>query len=194
VIVAAKPFEIIERGHFQIGTRQRRWKFLGNRVAIFSNRWMRRKRPSPVQKLRARECQGLDSARSERKARARRGRRTSLHECGSRARSVIPCENITSCRANMPWVRDFQVEQDLVISHALVEILSKPDLLAALAFRGGTALHKLHIKPPARYPRTSTWSKSRREQSDKRSRRCGAFAIPEGADLAGEDSPFVAYG
>jgi hypothetical protein len=107
---------------------------------------------------------------------------------------VIPCDYITSWRANVPWVQDFQVEQDLVICHALVEISSKPDLLAALAFRGGTALHKLHIKPPARYPRTSTWSKSRPEQSDKRSRRCGAFAIPEGADLAGEDSPFVAYG
>jgi hypothetical protein len=42
----ANPLEIIERGHFQVGTRQRRGKFLANRVAIFSNRWMRRKRPS----------------------------------------------------------------------------------------------------------------------------------------------------
>jgi hypothetical protein len=107
---------------------------------------------------------------------------------------VILRDYITSWRANVPCVRDFQVEQDLVISRALVEILSKPDLSAALAFRGGTALHKLHIKPPARYPRTSTWSKSRPEQSDKRSRCCGAFSISEGADLAGEDSPFVAYG
>ena len=48
-------------------------------------------------------------------------------------------------------VQDFQVEQDLVISRALVEIFSKSDLSAALAFRGGTALHKLHMNPPARY-------------------------------------------
>jgi predicted nucleotidyltransferase component of viral defense system len=37
------------------------------------------------------------------------------------------------------------------LSRALVEIFSKPDLSAALAFRGGTALHKLHIKSAARY-------------------------------------------
>ena len=49
----------------------------------------------------------------------------------------------------LPAGRGF--EQDLVISRALVEIYSKRDLSAALAFRGGTALHKLHMKPPARY-------------------------------------------
>lgn len=64
---------------------------------------------------------------------------------------MIPRDYITSWRAKVPWVQDFQVEQDLVISRALVEIYSKRDLSAALAFRGGTALHKLHMKPPARY-------------------------------------------
>jgi len=64
---------------------------------------------------------------------------------------VIPRDYITSWRAKVPWVQDFQVEQDLVISRALVEIFSKRELSAALAFRGGTALHKLHINPPARY-------------------------------------------
>jgi predicted nucleotidyltransferase component of viral defense system len=48
-------------------------------------------------------------------------------------------------------VQDFQVEQDLVISRALVEIFSNPLLHHALAFRGGTALYKLHLTPPARY-------------------------------------------
>ena len=48
-------------------------------------------------------------------------------------------------------MQDFQLEQDLVISRALVEIYSKRELSAALAFRGGTALHKLHIHPPVRY-------------------------------------------
>jgi predicted nucleotidyltransferase component of viral defense system len=50
-----------------------------------------------------------------------------------------------------PWVQDFQVEQDLVISRALVEIFSHQPLNEALAFRGGTALYKLHLKPAARY-------------------------------------------
>ena len=48
-------------------------------------------------------------------------------------------------------MQDFQVEQDLVICRSLVEIFSHPLLHDALAFRGGTALYKLHIKPLARY-------------------------------------------
>jgi predicted nucleotidyltransferase component of viral defense system len=64
---------------------------------------------------------------------------------------LIPRDYITAWRARAPWVQDFQVEQDLVICRALVEIFSYFDLAAALAFRGGTALYKLHITPPARY-------------------------------------------
>ena len=64
---------------------------------------------------------------------------------------MIPRDYITSWRAKVPWVQDFQVEQDLVISRALVEMFSKREVSAALAFRGGTALHKLHMNPPARY-------------------------------------------
>ena len=48
-------------------------------------------------------------------------------------------------------MQDFQVEQDLIISRALVEIFSHPVLTNGIAFRGGTALYKLHLKPPARY-------------------------------------------
>jgi predicted nucleotidyltransferase component of viral defense system len=43
-----------------------------------------------------------------------------------------------------------QVEQDLVICRALVEIFNHPALKETLAFRGGTALFKLHM-PAARY-------------------------------------------
>jgi predicted nucleotidyltransferase component of viral defense system len=64
---------------------------------------------------------------------------------------VIPRDYISEWRAVVPWVQDFQVEQDLVISRALVEIFSHPLLRDALAFRGGTALYKLHLKPAARY-------------------------------------------
>jgi hypothetical protein len=35
---------------------------------------------------------------------------------------VIPCDYITEWRVQAPWVQDFQVEQDLVISRALVAI------------------------------------------------------------------------
>ncbi len=64
---------------------------------------------------------------------------------------MIPRDHITSWRAHAPWVRDHQVEQDLVISRALVAIFSHPRLREALAFRGGTALYKLYLTPAARY-------------------------------------------
>ncbi len=64
---------------------------------------------------------------------------------------MIPRDYITEWRSEAPWVEDYQVEQDLVISKALVEIFSHPLLGRALAFRGGTALYKLFIRPPARY-------------------------------------------
>lgn len=64
---------------------------------------------------------------------------------------MIPRDYITAWRAQAPWVEDLQVEQDLIISRALVEIFSHPFLGEALAFRGGTALYKLHLRPAARY-------------------------------------------
>lgn len=64
---------------------------------------------------------------------------------------MIPHANITAWRVNAPWTTDAQVEQDLVIARALVEIFSVPLLANSLAFRGGTALHKLFLRPAARY-------------------------------------------
>lgn len=64
---------------------------------------------------------------------------------------MIPRANITAWRSNAPWSTDAQVEQDLVISRGLVEIYSDPFLASSLAFRGGTALHKLYLSPAARY-------------------------------------------
>jgi len=64
---------------------------------------------------------------------------------------VIPRDFITEWRASVPWVADLQVEQDLVISRALVELYSRPLVARSLAFRGGTALYKLHLRPAARY-------------------------------------------
>src|SRR6266705_3089427 len=64
---------------------------------------------------------------------------------------MIPRDYITEWRKEAPWIENFQVEQDLVISRALVNLFSHPLLSSALAFGGGTALYKLHLKPPARY-------------------------------------------
>jgi predicted nucleotidyltransferase component of viral defense system len=64
---------------------------------------------------------------------------------------VIPADFITEWRSQAPWVERSQVEQDLVISRALVEIFEDDLLSEALAFRGGTALYKLHLTPGPRY-------------------------------------------
>ena len=64
---------------------------------------------------------------------------------------MIPKDNITAWRAKAPWLADAQVEQDLVISRAIVEVFGVPELADSLAFRGGTALYKLYLTPPARY-------------------------------------------
>ena len=53
---------------------------------------------------------------------------------------MIPFDYITEWRAEAPWIDDAQVEQDLVISRALVEIFRHPALADSLALRGGTAL------------------------------------------------------
>ncbi|HLA26489.1 MAG TPA: hypothetical protein VJZ49_01180 [Syntrophales bacterium] len=70
---------------------------------------------------------------------------------------MISAAYIKEWMQKAPWPRDDQVEQDLIICRALVEIFSHPALAENLAFRGGTALFKLHLSPAA-IPKTSTWS------------------------------------
>ena len=57
---------------------------------------------------------------------------------------------ITEWQQTAPWPQRYQVEQDLIICRALVDIFNHPLLTKQLAFRGGTALYKLHL-PAARY-------------------------------------------
>jgi predicted nucleotidyltransferase component of viral defense system len=64
---------------------------------------------------------------------------------------MIPQDFITAWRAHAPWRLDAQVEQDLVISRAIVELFSVHELASSVLFRGGTALYKLHLTPPVRY-------------------------------------------
>ncbi len=64
---------------------------------------------------------------------------------------MIPQADVIAWRQVAPWADDGMVEQDLVLSRAVVEIFSDDRLATGLAFRGGTALHKLVLLPPARY-------------------------------------------
>ena len=64
---------------------------------------------------------------------------------------MIPKPDIAKWQEHAPWKQFYQVEQDLVISRALVEIFSDDFLRENLAFRGGTALHKLYLNPAPRY-------------------------------------------
>lgn len=64
---------------------------------------------------------------------------------------MIPVDFITEWRAQAPWPQAAQVEQDLVLSRALVEIFQDENIAEAVAFRGGTALFKLHLTPAPRY-------------------------------------------
>lgn len=58
---------------------------------------------------------------------------------------------ILQWRTQAPWNTGEQVEQDLIISRALIAIFSDEFLARQLAFRGGTALHKLYLSPQSRY-------------------------------------------
>jgi predicted nucleotidyltransferase component of viral defense system len=64
---------------------------------------------------------------------------------------MIPQDYITAWNRVAPWASQRQVEQDLIISRALVAIFSDPFLHGELRFRGGTALNKLHFPAPLRY-------------------------------------------
>jgi predicted nucleotidyltransferase component of viral defense system len=64
---------------------------------------------------------------------------------------MIPESFITEWRQHAPWQTNDQIEQDLVICRALVDIFSDEIYSKNLAFRGGTALHKLIFPEPVRY-------------------------------------------
>ncbi|KAA6344198.1 hypothetical protein EZS27_008169 [termite gut metagenome] len=64
---------------------------------------------------------------------------------------MIPELAITEWRNTVSWSSFEQVEQDLIICRAIVAIYNDELLASRLAFRGGTALHKLYLKPQPRY-------------------------------------------
>jgi predicted nucleotidyltransferase component of viral defense system len=64
---------------------------------------------------------------------------------------MIPINSINSWRQHAPWALQSQVEQDLVLSRALVLLYQQEIVRDSLAFRGGTALNKLFCGSLARY-------------------------------------------
>jgi predicted nucleotidyltransferase component of viral defense system len=64
---------------------------------------------------------------------------------------MIPSLNIVAWSKTTPWTEQRQVEQDLIISRALIALFSDDFLKSELRFRGGTALNKLHFPKPLRY-------------------------------------------
>lgn len=64
---------------------------------------------------------------------------------------MIPEPVLTQWRLRAPWGDDRQVAQDLLLSLLAIRVARDPRLSDALAWRGGTALHKLYLETARRY-------------------------------------------
>ena len=64
---------------------------------------------------------------------------------------MIPRAYTQAWSAKAPWPDLRQVEQDLIICRALCDLFNASELKGKIAFRGGTAIHKLTFKQPLRY-------------------------------------------
>lgn len=64
---------------------------------------------------------------------------------------MIPRVALDAWAQQVPWPDPLDVEQDLILSRAIVDIAGHPRLGSELAFRGGTSIHKLHLPRPWRY-------------------------------------------
>lgn len=64
---------------------------------------------------------------------------------------MIPASYLQEWSAKAPWPELRQVEQDLIICRALCDLFNSPALAGKIAFRGGTAIHKLLFQQPLRY-------------------------------------------
>src|ERR1700682_3420030 len=64
---------------------------------------------------------------------------------------MIPMQNVVAWSKVAPWAELRQVEQDLILARAVVQLFGDSFLQGELRFRGGTALNKLHFPKPLRY-------------------------------------------
>jgi hypothetical protein len=64
---------------------------------------------------------------------------------------MIPRPVLTAWRNRAPWRDDRQVAQDLLLSLLAIRVAGHPFLGEHLVWRGGTCLHKLHLRRARRY-------------------------------------------
>lgn len=64
---------------------------------------------------------------------------------------MIPQAFLQAWSASAPWQNPRQVEQDLIICRTLCDLFNAPAVRDKIAFRGGTAIHKLLFRLPRRY-------------------------------------------
>lgn len=64
---------------------------------------------------------------------------------------MLDVDDIRTWHAHAPWRSLALVEQDLLLTKAMAAIFDDPWLAGQVAMRGGTALHKIHLAPAARY-------------------------------------------
>src|SRR3970040_1999313 len=64
---------------------------------------------------------------------------------------MIPTAFLQAWSVTAPWPDLRQVEQDLIISRGLCHLFTALAMKDKIAFRGGTAIHKLLFKQPLRY-------------------------------------------
>jgi len=64
---------------------------------------------------------------------------------------MIPERYVEEWWEHTPWQFLPMIEQDMIISRALVDLYSNSYIKEKLVFRGGTALNKLFMNPAARY-------------------------------------------
>ncbi len=77
---------------------------------------------------------------------------------------MLPITEVRGWREQAPWGDDDDVEQDLIITRALFDIFEDPFLAHRLALRGGTALHRLYLAPPARSRSSGMRSRPKRAE------------------------------
>ncbi len=59
--------------------------------------------------------------------------------------------DVVAHQVHVPWQRQRQVEQDLLLCRAMAALFNDRFLRGQIAMRGGTLLHKAHLAPAARY-------------------------------------------
>jgi hypothetical protein len=84
---------------------------------------------------------------------------------------LIPRAYIQAWSAKAPWPDLRQVEQDLIICRALCDLFNASELKGKIAFRGGTAIHKLLFEKPLRYSEDIDLVQNAR-RTHRRDRRC----------------------